>query len=604
MSANAKLGEGDSTQATPSQAVVQENSRASSRRKGSSARHTSLAARGEPYVWLTGAGLGVAVLMIVGLLSMVLVRGTTTFWPKPILELTLVSGEKVLGEVTRSESFVVGEQQLADLPEVTRQAIANNEGYAHRRLIRTGNYDLYGDDFKWVPDYTVVSERTPRDAWLLERREWGPAFGFPEQLTQGDGTAVSGPDAIRSLWSALHERQDKNFDQVRRYEKYDIGQLNRELEAARLEVKRMQLQHGEGSVEERQALADAARTETRVQPEFERLRSMIDALRADEDRYRLTLREAGGKLVPESPSRGDSPLMLAQIVRAVPANDLGLFGKISVYLSRWKEFLVDEPREANTEGGVLPAIFGTLMMTLLMSIAVGPLGVITALYLREYAKQGAIVSTVRIAVNNLAGVPSIVFGVFGLGFFCYVMGGKIDELFYAEKLPSPTFGTGGILWASLTLALLTVPVVIVATEEALAAVPRSLREGSFACGASRWQTIWRIVIPRAMPGIMTGLILAMARGAGEVAPLMITGVVKLAPELPVDGTFPFVHFERSFMHLGFHIFDVGFQSRNSEAAKPMVFTTTLLLITVIALLNLAAIQLRNRLRRRYKSASF
>jgi phosphate transport system permease protein len=409
------------------------------------------------------------------------------------------------------------------------------------------------------------------------------------------------------LWisrAALHERQDKNFDQVRRYEKYDIGQLNRELEAARLEVKRMQLQHGEGSVEEHQAVAEASRIETRVQPEFERLRSMIDALRADEDRYRLTLREAGGKLIPESPSRGDSPLMLAQIVRAVPANDLGLFGKIGVYLSRWKEFLVDEPREANTEGGVLPAIFGTLMMTLLMSVAVGPLGVITALYLREYAKQGAVVSAVRIAVNNLAGVPSIVFGVFGLGFFCYVLGGKIDELFYAEKLPSPTFGTGGILWASLTLALLTVPVVIVATEEALAAVPRSLREGSFACGASRWQTIWRIVIPRAMPGIMTGLILAMARGAGEVAPLMITGVVKLAPELPVDGTFPFLHFERSFMHLGFHIFDVGFQSRNSEAAKPMVFTTTLLLITVIALLNLAAIQLRNRLRRRYKSASF
>lgn len=604
MSGNAKLGGGDSTPVTPSQAVVQENGRASSRRKGSSARHTSLAARGEPYVWLTGAGLGVAVLMIVGLLSMVLVRGTTTFWPKPILELTLVSGEKVLGEVTRSESFVVGEQQLAELPEATRQAIAKNDGYAHRRLIRTGNYDLYGDDFKWVPDYTVVSERTPRDAWLLERREWGPAFGFPEQLTQGDGTAVSGSEAIRSLWSELHERQDKNFDQVRRYEKYDIGQLNRELEAARLEVKRMQLQHGEGSVEERQAVAEAARIETRVQPEFERLRSMIDALRADEDRYRLTLREAGGKLIPESPSRGESPLMLAQIVRAVPANDLGLFGKVGVYLSRWKEFLVDEPREANTEGGVLPAIFGTLMMTLLMSIAVGPLGVITALYLREYAKQGAIVSAVRIAVNNLAGVPSIVFGVFGLGFFCYVLGGKIDELFYAEKLPSPTFGTGGILWASLTLALLTVPVVIVATEEALAAVPRSLREGSFACGASRWQTIWRIVIPRAMPGIMTGLILAMARGAGEVAPLMITGVVKLAPELPVDGTFPFLHFERSFMHLGFHIFDVGFQSRNSEAAKPMVFTTTLLLITVIALLNLAAIQLRNRLRRRYKSASF
>ncbi|MFN7964565.1 MAG: phosphate ABC transporter permease PstA [Acidobacteriota bacterium] len=605
MSSNAKAAGSQPAHEVPSErGELAEHSQSSSRRKGSTARHTSLAARGEPYVWLTGAGLGAAVLMIVGLLSMVAVRGATTFWPKPIIELTLNSGEKVLGEVTRSESFAVAAEQLSELPEATQKTIADNGGRSRRRLIRTGNYDLYGDDFKWVPDYLVASERTPRDAWLLERREWGPAFGFPEQLTQGDGTAVTGPDAIRSLWPSVLERQQKNFEQVRRYEKYEIGNVNRELEAARLQARRMELQHGEGSAEHRQAVEEAARTETRVQPEFDRLRTMIDDLRADEERYRLVLREANGKLVPESPSRGESPLMVAQVVRAVAANQLGPMQKLGVYLSRWKEFLTDEPREANTEGGVLPAIFGTLLMTLLMSIAVGPLGVLTALYLREYAKQGTLVSAVRIAVNNLAGVPSIVFGVFGLGFFCYVLGGKIDELFYAEKLPSPTFGTGGIMWASLTLALLTVPVVIVATEEALAAVPRSLREGSFACGASKWQTIWRIVIPRAMPGIMTGLILAMARGAGEVAPLMITGVVKLAPELPVDGTFPFLHFERSFMHLGFHIFDVGFQSRNSEAAKPMVFTTTLLLITVIALLNMAAIQLRNRLRRRYKSASF
>jgi phosphate transport system permease protein len=156
----------------------------------------------------------------------------------------------------------------------------------------------------------------------------------------------------------------------------------------------------------------------------------------------------------------------------------------------------------------------------------------------------------------------------------------------------------------LTLALLTVPVVIVATEEALAAVPSSMREGSYACGASKWQTIKRIVLPRAMPGVMTGLILAMARGAGEVAPLMITGVVKLAPELPVDGHAPFLHLSRSFMHLGFHIYDVGFQSPNSEAAKPMVFTTTLLLILLIALLNLSAIYIRNRLKKRYVGAQF
>ena len=215
-----------------------------------------------------------------------------------------------------------------------------------------------------------------------------------------------------------------------------------------------------------------------------------------------------------------------------------------------------------------------------------------------------LVSAVRISVNNLAGVPSIVYGVFGLGFFAYTMGTTIDQLFYPERLPNPTFGTGGILWSALTLALLTVPVVIVASEEALAAVPRSMREGSLACGASKWQTIRYVVLPRAMPGVMTGLILAMARGAGEVAPLMLVGVVKLAPELPVDGFFPYVHLERSFMHLGFHIYDVGFQSRNSEAGKPMVFVTTLLLLALIVLMNSSAIYVRNRLKRRFASSQF
>jgi phosphate transport system permease protein len=243
-------------------------------------------------------------------------------------------------------------------------------------------------------------------------------------------------------------------------------------------------------------------------------------------------------------------------------------------------------------------------MMVLLSLAVAPFGVVTALYLREYAKQGTFVSFIRICVNNLTGVPSIVYGVFGLGFFCYILGGSIDQIFFPEKLPSPTFGTGGMLWASLTLALLTVPVVIVATEEALAAVPRSMREGSLACGASKWQTIARIVLPRAAPGIMTGLILAMARGAGEVAPLMIVGVVKLAPELPIDLTAPFVHFERSFMHLGFHIYDVGFQSRNSEAGRPMVFVTTLLLIALVLMLNAFAISVRNRLKRAYQAGQF
>ncbi|MCI0431177.1 MAG: phosphate ABC transporter permease PstA, partial [Rhodospirillales bacterium] len=332
-----------------------------------------------------------------------------------------------------------------------------------------------------------------------------------------------------------------------------------------------------------------------LQSQYEALSQEAGRIKAEDSAVQIVLADVSGET---------KSLSLSAIVRMYPANDLDLFGKLGVYLSRWWEFLSEEPREANTEGGIWPAIFGTAAMTLLLVVLVAPFGIITALYLREYARQGRLVSMVRISVNNLAGVPSIVYGVFGLGFFAYLLGGTIDQLFYAERLPNPTFGTGGLLWASLTLALLTVPVVIVATEEALAAVPRSMREGALACGASKWQTIRTIVLPRALPGILTGVILAMARGAGEVAPLMLVGVVKLAPELPVDGVFPFIHLERSFMHLGFHIYDVGFQSRNSEAGKPMVFMTTLLLILLIFVMNIAAILIRNRLKRRFAGGQF
>jgi phosphate transport system permease protein len=291
------------------------------------------------------------------------------------------------------------------------------------------------------------------------------------------------------------------------------------------------------------------------------------------------------------------------IVRAIRPNEMGVVAKLGLYASRVREFVADEPRESNTEGGIFPAIFGTVMMVFLMSFAVVPLGVLAALYLREYARQGVLVRTVRIAVNNLAGVPSIVFGVFGLGFFVYTVGGNIDRLFFPEALPTPTFGTGGILWGALTLALLTVPVVIVATEEGLAAVPQIVRAGSLALGATKWETTWKVVLPAAAPGILTGVILAMARAAGEVAPLMIVGMVKLAPTLPIDGNFPFVHFERKFMHLGFHIYDVGFQSPNVDATKPLVFATALLLILVVTAMNLVAIAIRNRLRRKYAGSA-
>jgi phosphate transport system permease protein len=292
---------------------------------------------------------------------------------------------------------------------------------------------------------------------------------------------------------------------------------------------------------------------------------------------------------------------LAKVVHAYRPNAMSTFSKMGFYVNKLWEFVTEEPREANTEGGIFPAIFGTVMMVIIMSIMVVPFGVVAAVYLREYARQGPLTRLIRIAVNNLAGVPSIVYGVFGLGFFVYFLGGNLDQLFYPEALPAPTFGTPGLMWASLTLALLTVPVVIVATEEGLSRIPKSVREGSLALGATKAETLWRTVLPMASPAIMTGMILAIARAAGEVAPLMLVGVVKLAPSLPLDGNLPFLHLDRKFMHLGFHIYDVGFQSPNVEAARPLVYATALLLVLVIVALNLAAVAIRNRLREKYRA---
>jgi phosphate transport system permease protein len=430
--------------------------------------------------------------------------------------------------------------------------------------------------------------------FFIERVEWGPFIGTVESL-RVKGEVLSGRDVRQGRLKEEHRKAIERRRQIRKIEREEIGAVNRAIEAERLELRKVALEHGEESDLFRKA---SERYKTRTAPLQSRyglLQKQADFIKREDAVHTVILRDVRS-------TRKELPL--SHIVRFYPANDLTLFGKAGIYLSRWMEFLTEEPREANTEGGVMPAIFGTFVMTVLLALAVAPFGVMAALYLREYARQGRMVSAVRICVNNLAGVPSIVYGVFGLGFFAYLIGSTLDQWFFPERLPNPTFGTGGVLWSSLTLALLTVPVVIVSTEEALAAVPQSMREGSLACGASKWQTIRNIVLPKAMPGIMTGLILAMARGAGEVAPLMLVGVVKLAPELPIDSFFPFIHLERSFMHLGFHIFDVGFQSRNSEAGKPMVFVTTLLLITLVAAMNATAVYIRNRLKKKYYVGHF
>jgi len=421
------------------------------------------------------------------------------------------------------------------------------EAGATRIRIRAGNRRLYGErEFQWVNESRIASSSRPRDAVLIERSEYGDFLGYVDRMTLDGELVAEGPEAVARASDLLPGIADARHELV-------------------------ELRGREGDPDR------------------------IAELEATLEAHELHLRTADDRT---------AVLPLGDVYRIYLPNALSWFDRLGIYLSRTWEFVSTAPREANLEGGILPAIFGTVLMTFLMTLAVVPLGVVAGLYLREYARQGRLVKAVRIAVNNLAGVPSIVFGIFGLGFFIYVMGASVDETFFGSRLPSPTFGTGGILWAALTLALLTVPVVIVATEEGLAAVPRAVREGSLALGASKWETTWRVVLPAATPGILTGVILAISRAAGEVAPLMMVGAVKTATLLPLDGEFPFLHLERKFMHLGFHVYDLGFQSPNVEAAKPMVYMTTLLLVTIVVLLNLLTMWIRNRLWSRYRSSSF
>ncbi len=538
--------------------------------------YSSMVAHGEPWVWLTGGSLAAAIIMITGLLGFIAFRGAMTFWPAPLELVTLRDGRKALGEVTEREQTAT----------------------VSRRLVRSANFELAGTHYEWFNDAEISTTAFPDWATAIERLEGGRFHGFPVRLLHGEAVVAEGPEASWAAFQREHPTIRRRHRQAGAIDKHDRGELQRQLRAARLAVVGADLAAGRDSDRYRAAVQAEEETAARVAEESALLDEKTAALRGENEGWIYEFETASGE---------KQSIPLESIVQIWQPNRLSVLGKAGVYLARWAEFLADDPREANSAGGVFPAIWGTVAMTLIMALLVAPFGVLAALYLREYASRGWITSAVRIAINNLAGVPSIVYGAFGLGFFCYGVGAGIDDLFFRPALVAdgqPTFGTGGLLWASLTLALLTLPVVIVATEEALAAVPNSMREGSYACGAGKWQTIRRIVLPRALPGIMTGLILAMARGAGEVAPLMLVGVKKLALELPIDGAFPFVHPEREFMHLAFLIYDVGFQSPNSQAAKPMVFTITFLLVTIIALLNVAAIWIRSRLKRRYVSQQF
>jgi phosphate transport system permease protein len=526
--------------------------------------------QGEPFIWGTAAALSITLLLAAVLIVVVIVNGLGVFWPSKVALVTLRDGRQVMGEVVKREPVY--------------------EETGERLQFKTGNRDLYGLDFRWIDGKDIARLDYPPEAVVLERQEYGNFYGMLKEAVSVDEGVVSGSTPWENLEQAYRVARQRQQAVDRLGER--ITELNSRME--RLRLKQLKLVHqGKSADDEGMRRLELERSE--IHGQFEELVKHQTARVEELHRLTATFADAGGT---------EKVVRVADIVRFFRPNRMSLLQKTGFYLGKLGELIFGEPRESNTEGGLFPAIFGTVLLIFIMSLFTFPLGVMAAIYLREYAKEGLIVRLVRIAVNNLAGIPSIVYGIFGLAFFVYGVGGSIDQLFFPERLPTPTFGTGGILWASLTLSLLTVPVVIVSTEEALGAIPAGVRDGSLALGATKFQTLVRILLPMASPGIMTGLILAMARAAGEVAPLMITGVVKLAPALPLDGTFPYIHLDRKFMHLGFHIYDIGFQSPNVEAAKPMVFVTTLLLVLIVLVMSSVAIHLRNKMKKRYTYRAF
>ena len=540
---------------------------------------------GRPWIWLTAAAVSTSLIMVLALLLLVFVRGVSHFWPSQVTQFTyqeeakqpgVIIGEKVETSITP-----------AAMAKSTGFKMADNEDTLVQFLIKTGNRDITGSDFRWIQERNVKAQSDPADMMVVERREWGDFYGRLIEVKESGKTIAAGEQALAVLKTRIDEALTV-FKEIARIEKKEIGAVNYGLERLRLKEKKLKLENRWNSNSEQQIAAEKAGYEAEYKQHQEQLSGLYQKIRRD-------------SLVAKTESGSTLEIPLSKVVRVYQPNAMTWFDKVGHFGIKIGEFLGDDPREANTEGGIFPAIFGTIMMVIIMSIIVTPFGVIAAVYLREYAKQGFTTRLIRVAVNNLAGVPSIVYGVFGLGFFVYILGGNIDRLFFPEAAPAPVYGTPGLLWASITLALLTLPVVIVSTEEGLARIPSSIREGSLALGATKLETLWLTVLPMASPAMMTGLILAVARAAGEVAPLMLVGVVKLAPTLPLDGNFPFLHLDRKFMHLGFHIYDVGFQSPNVEAARPLVYATALLLVLVIIGLNLTAIIIRNNLREKYRA---
>lgn len=537
---------------------------------------------GSPWIWLTGGAVSFSLLSVLAVLLLIGWKGLTYFWPAPLYQWLDSDNRQIVGLLYQQETILT-----SHLPQP--QALVEQYGLLKesvtRYSIKVANRDKYPTDFISRFDFELSSPTYPSGWAVIDREREGQFIGKPLAYVLDDGTHAE--DISISIEEGL-EKAAELRQKIDLLLSNQLQSLGRQLESLRLEKRKREFNN---------QLNDAYLSR------YQERKEVLDQQLAQAESELKDLKQQlfGQVLIVEDMTGSTTSIAIRDIHAMWYPNDMIWSEKLVHWGHQAWLFISENPRESNSEGGVFPAIFGTMLLVLIMSIIVMPLGVIAAVYLHEYAKDTGFTRLIRVAVINLAGVPSIVYGVFGLGFFVYTIGSSIDAIFYAERAPAPTFGTPGLLWSALTLAVLTLPVVIVATEEGLTRIPSAVRNGSLALGATQFETIWRIVLPMASPAILTGLILAVARAAGEVAPLMLVGVVKLASSLPIDGNFPFMHLERKFMHLGFHIYDVGFQTSNIEAARPLVYATSLLLVGVIVVLNLTAINIRNNLREKYRT---
>lgn len=519
---------------------------------------------------LTAFLASLLLVVLVCILGIIIYRGSTFFWPDDIYEVVYREADASTSRHIQAQVRVERQGQLAT--DEPHQAVDLPIGEA-----------LPGNTIIWLrySSGTVpFSEQTLIEAYQVKSMALSTRSA---EITLNDGRTVLGAPQMIVL---------PNGDEVELASyaliKSQVEGIQSKIEEIRQnELAPIHLRLAE--LDQRNVQADAPARLRFIQA-FDKWHQQVVALERTLAEYRLKVSFIDGQ---------HTTLAINDVQDFWYPGQMAWWEKIQYLLSSIGNFLSESPKQANTAGGVFPALFGTVLMVLLMTIIVTPFGVLAAVYLHEYAPANVMTTTIRICVSNMAGVPSIVYGVFGLGFFVYTVGGRIDELFFSQALPAPTMGSPGVFWAALTMALLTLPVVIVATEEGLRRVPDGLKKGSFALGATKIETIWHTVLPIASPGIMTGVILAIARAAGEVAPLMLVGAVKFAPNLPFDGEFPYLHLDRQFMHLGVLIYDGAFHSQTDAKGASMMFASCLLLLAVVFILNILAVILRNRLRKRY-----